>query len=208
MKKIGQILKSARIRKKYSLKKVEDLTKIKSNFIDAIENERWEVLPPFPTVLGFVKSVSTTLNINEKTAVAVLKRDYPPKLEPVSPKPDILLKFVWSPKLTFAVGTIIVLAAILGYLVFQYFRFISSPKLVVDKPKEGQMVIEDFVTVSGNTDTDAKITVNNQPVITDQDGKFSATLEVNAETKEVVIKSISRSGKETMVKRRITVEKR
>lgn len=206
MKTIGQILKSARIGKKYSLKKVEDLTKIKSDFVDAIENEKWGVLPPFPTVLGFVKSVSMILDINEKTAVAVLKRDYPPKSESVNPKPDVFSKFVWSPKLTFVIGTIVILVAILSYLAFQYFRFVSPPKLVIDKPKEGQTVTEDFIMVSGITDIDARITVNNQPIITDQDGKFSATLEVNTETKEIAIKSISRSGKETVVKRKITVD--
>lgn len=206
MKTIGQILKDARARKKYSLKKLEDLTKIKSDFIDAIEKENWEVLPPFPTVLGFVKSIANTLQINAKSAVAVLKRDYPPKKESMNPKPDISSKFVWSPKLTFIVGVGIVIAGILGYLIFQYTRFVSPPFLKVDSPKEEEVVSSRVVTISGATDSDAKVTANNQPVLVDQDGKFSATLEVNSETKEVTIKSISRSGKETVIYRKITVQ--
>lgn len=206
MKTIGQILKDGRQRKKYSLKKLEDLTKIKGDFISAVENEDWGILPPFPTVLGFVKSVSAALGMDEKIAVAILKRDYPPKKEFLTPKPDVSSKFVWSPKITFAVGVGVVTAAILGYLVFQYSRFISPPKLDLDSPVEGQTVTSRLVTVSGRTDSDAKITANNQAVLVNSDGKFDTNLEVDLETKEVVIKSISRSGKETVIYRKITVQ--
>src|SRR3989344_6726231 len=201
MKTIGQLLKEARVKKRYSLRHLSELTKIKLNFIEALEKEDWGVLPSFPTVLGFVKSVAAAIDVDEKTAVAVLKRDYPPKLESVNPKPDVGSKFVWGPKLTFMVGVGIVLAAIVGYLIFQYTKFVSPPALSVVSPKEGQVVTEGFVTVQGNTDTDAKIIANNQPIITDQNGKFKIELEVSLETKEVFVKAISRSGKETVVSR-------
>jgi cytoskeletal protein RodZ len=206
MKTIGQTLKNARESKKYSLKRLEDLTKIKRVFIDAIERESWSELPPFPTVLGFVKSIAAAVAVDEKTAVAVLKRDYPPKKEAISPKPDISSKFVWGPKLTFAIGVAIVLTLISAYLVFQYSKFISPPTLNVLEPKDGAMVGEKFVLVQGTTDTDSQVTVNNQPVITDQDGRFSVELEITLETQEVVIKAVSRSGKETVVSRRIEVK--
>lgn len=206
MKTIGQILKDARIAKKYSLMHVEGMTKIKSGFIDSIEKERWEALPPFPTVLGFVKSISTALDIDPKMAVAVLKRDYPPKNLKISPKPDVDSKFVWSPKLTFAVGVSAVLLLLFGYLIFQYVHFISPPRLSVDSPKEDQVVTGSSVAVFGSTDSDAKIVVNNQPVEVSDDGKFSVSLNIVKETKEVVIMASSRSGKTTTVLRKIEVQ--
>ena len=206
MKTIGQILKDARERKKYSPKKLEDLTKIKVLFVEALEKEKWGDLPPFPTVLGFVKSIANTLGLEANAAVAVLKRDYPPKIVAINPKPDVSSKFVWGPKLTFAVGVGITLALILGYLFFQYSKFISPPSLSISSPQDGQIVTENFVVVEGATDTDATITANNQPVITDQDGKFSTQLDVSEGTKEVIIKAVSRSGKETTVSRKIEVQ--
>lgn len=206
MKTIGQILSEARAKKRYSLRRLEELTKIKKDFIGALESESWGSLPAFPTVLGFVKSVAGAVGIDEKSAVAVLKRDYPPKKEAINPKPDVSSKFVWGPKLTFAVGVGIALAAIAGYLVFQWTKFISPPALNVTSPKEGQVVTENLVVVAGTTDTDAKVTANNQPLITDQDGKFTVSLEVAPETKEVEIKAISRSGKETVILRKIEVQ--
>lgn len=206
MQTIGQILKSARVAKKYSLWRVEEMTKIKSSFIDALEKQRWEKLPPFPTVLGFVKSIAGAVGVNEKTAVAVLKRDYPPKSLSINPKPDVSNKKTWSPKATFVTGVGVVLLVIFGYLIFQYIHFVSPPSLSVESPKENQEITSGFVTVFGTTETDVKLTVNNQPVLVDDDGKFSAEIAVTKETKEVDVIATSRSGKSTEVHRTIKVK--
>ena len=206
MHTIGQILKNARVSKSFSLNYVEKVTKIKASFIDAIEEEKWDQLPPFPTVLGFVKSISAALNVDSKMAVAVLKRDYPPKKLRVSPKPDVGAKFVWSPKLTFALGVGLVLLLIFGYLGFQYVHFISPPSLTIESPKDGQIISGGNVNVFGTTDIDAKIVVNNQPVLVSEDGKFSVSLDVSPSTKEIDITASSRSGKMIEVRRKIEVE--
>ncbi len=206
MKQIGQILKEARLAKSYSLKYIEEKTKIKSSFVEAIENQDWEVLPAFPTVLGFVKNISTFLDLDEKVVVATLKRDYPPQKLSINPKPDVSSKFTWSPKLTFLIGITAVLFLVFGYLIFQYIQFISPPKLDLQSPKDNQTINGGSVLVFGTTNGDTKITVNNQPVIVADDGKFSVTINVVPETNEVVVKAISRSGKETTVRRTIKVQ--
>lgn len=205
MKTIGQLLKDARETKGYSLIKMENITRIKMSFIEAIENEQWNVLPAFPTILGFVKSLSAALEINEKTAVAILKRDYPPKKLNINPKPDIKTKFSWSPKLTFIVGIIIVVVLFFGYLAFQYIQFISPPELNVDSPKQGQIISGNNVLVFGTTDIDSKITVNSQPVLVDENGKFSTSINITSTTKEVDVVATSRSGKMMEAKRSIQV---
>jgi cytoskeletal protein RodZ len=206
MNTIGQIIKIARVKKKLSFKKLEEITKIKASFIESIENEKWNNLPAFPTVSGFVKSISAPLGINEKMATAILKRDYPPKKLNINPKPNIPARFTWSPKLTFAVGTAAIVLIVLGYLGFQYLRFISPPGLTVDSPKENQIVSGNSVTVFGSTDPDVKITVNDQPVLVDQDGKFSVDIGITQSTKEIDIMAVSRSGKERTISRKITVQ--
>lgn len=205
MKTIGQILKEARIQRDYSLHYIGEKTKIKKNFIEAIENQNWQALPAFPTVLGFVKSISAVIGVDEKTATATLKRDYPPQKLRINPKPDVSSKFFWSPKLTFTLGIIGVLVVVFGYLIFQYVGFISPPKLNVESPKEGQTIVGNSVLVFGSTNGDAKITVNNQPVIVADDGKFSVNIEITPDTNEIDVVALSRSGKMTEVKRKIEV---
>ena len=152
------------------------------------------------------KSLANALGIDEKMAIAVLRRDYPPKKININPKPDVSSRFTWSPKLTFAVGIGAVILIVLGYLVFQYTKFISPPGLTIGSPKENQVVDGNSVLVFGSTDQDAKITVNNQPVLTDADGKFSVSLGVTSTTKEVDIIAVSRSGKINEIKRKIEVQ--
>lgn len=205
MKSIGEIFKDARVEKNLTLLQLENITKIKSSFINSIEKGSWDSLPPFPTVLGFVKSVATALSIDKDMATAVLKRDYPPKKLRISPNPDVVNKTSWSPKLTFTVGVGGIMIVLLSYLAIQYIHFISPPKLIIESPKEQQTVLNGSIDVFGKTDLDAKIMVNNQPVEISLDGKFSVNLEVVPETHEIVVTASSRSGKITTVRRSIDV---
>lgn len=206
MKTIGEILSQARVDKKYSLADVQGLTKIKTSFIDAIEKQKWEELPPLSTILGFVKSISMTLDVDQNMAVAILKRDYPPKKLDINPKPDVSSRFTWSPRLTFTLGVGAILITVLGYLAFQYSHFISPPGLSLESPREGQIINGNSALVFGFTETDAKIIVNNQPVLVSDDGKFSTSIGVTKDTNQITVKAISRSGKERVISRRIEVQ--
>lgn len=206
MRTIGKALKEARTKKRLSLAKLENTTKIKKDFIEALEKEDWERLPEFPVLLGFVKSIAKILKVEEKSMVALLRRDYPPKVLSINPKPDVENRFVWSPKLTFAVGVGVILVLILGYLGLQYKKFVSPPSLSVFEPKEEQAVNQPKVKVSGRTDSDSVVKINNQPIIVDAEGNFSVEIEIYEGTKEIEVRAISRAGRETVVHRKIKPE--
>jgi cytoskeletal protein RodZ len=206
MKTIGIYIKEARIKKRFSLEKIAKETKIKKKFVASIEKENWGALPEYPIVVGFVKKISNYMKLDERQAVAFLRRDYPPKVLPINPKPDVVKKFVWSPRLTFILGIATIAIAVLGYLGFQYSSFISPPKLVVDEPLEEQVVKQRSLIVSGKTDQDVAMKINNQPILIEEDGSFSAEIEIFEGTEEIVVKAVSRSGKETVVRRKIYPE--
>jgi len=206
MNTVGQIIQQTRENKGYSLDVVVKETKIRKSFVIAIEQEKWEQLPEYPVVQGFVKNISQLLGLDEEKMVATLRRDYPPKTVPINPKPDVSKKLAWSPRLTFVLGIAVVFILILGYLGYQYLQFIKPPKLVVYQPTEDEIVIGYSVKVIGTTDPDATLTVNNQPVIISESGDFEVELEISEDTSELVVKSSSRSGKETEVHRRIKVD--
>jgi hypothetical protein len=138
-------------------------------------------------------------------AVAVLKRDYPLKNLNINPK-ETKKVFTWSPKLTFTVGVGAIVLAVLGYLAFQYIRFVSPPTLVIESPVEGQVINGNSVLVFGQTDPDAKVIVDNEPVLTDEDGKFSVNIDITPTTKEISIEATSRSGKERIINRTINIQ--
>jgi cytoskeletal protein RodZ len=206
MRTVGSFLKEARVRKKYSLERLENLTKIKKSFITALESGDWPSLPDFPVIVGFVKSISKSLGLSEHEAVAILKRDFKPKSLSINPKPDVSDKFVWSPRLTFLVGVGVVLASVAGYLLYSYIGFVSPPRLEVYQPEDGEVVMRSMLRVTGKTTTDATVSVNNQPFIVSDEGAFEGEIEVFEGTEEIIIKATSRSGKQSSVSRKIKVE--
>jgi len=206
MKTIGKFLKDARLRKRYSLVRLEKEIKIKKEFLESLEKETWESLPEFPVVRGFVKAIAGFLGISQREAVALLRRDYPPKPITVVPKPDISSRLVFGPRLTFFLGILLVLILVLGYLSYQYLKFTRPPSLEIFEPEENQIVKGDTVLVSGKASTDAVIEVNNQPVLIDQDGRFEVEIRIFEGTEEVFVSATSRSGKETVIRRKIKPE--
>ncbi len=203
---IGRFLKEKRINKKLSRRKLGQITKIKEGFIAAIEEEKWEKLPEKAIVAGFVKSISSELGLRTTQVMALFRRDYPQIPLKINPDPDISTKFVWSPKITFFLVSLGVVLLVSIYLLLQYISFITPPKLIVNAPLEGQRVSTTKVEVSGFTDPSATVSVNRQPVLVNEDGSFETSLEVDSNTKEIEVKSRSRSGKETVVRRTINVE--
>lgn len=203
METIGSILKEARVKKRYSQARLEKETKIKKEFIEALEKQEWSKLPDFPVIFGFVKNIAQILKINQKRAAALLRRDYPPKALSVNPKPDVSKGFSWSPKLTFFLGLAIVSLVVFSYLAFQYLNFISPPPLSVFRPEEGAIVKQRTIVVTGKTDSDAVIRVNNQPALVNENGEFAEEIEIFEGSYEVEVSATSRSGKVTVVRRKI-----
>lgn len=206
MNTIGKILKDARESKNITLIDLENTTKIKKDFISKIEKEDWNNLPEFPVVSGFVKNIANSLDLSVDNVNATLRRDYPPKKLRINPKPDINNKFTWSPKLTFAIGVSVLVLVVLGYLGLQYKKFITPPELTVNSPKQNEIITQNKIKVSGKTTTDVSLTVNNQPITLDQDGAFITIIEITKETKNLVFKATSRSGKVTEKSIDISVE--
>lgn len=77
---IGEILKKERESKNITLEQVEEATKIRRKYLDAIENEKFEILPGEVYVKGFIATYLKYLGIKERPDVVEILK---PKPEPV-----------------------------------------------------------------------------------------------------------------------------
>lgn len=200
MKSIGQVLKSARLSQEISLEELERQTKIKKEFIDSIEREKWQRLPEFSVVSGFVKNIATSLSVEREKAMALLRRDYPKEGQQVAqPKPDMEKRTIIGPRIVFIIAASLLMFIVGGYIFAQYRSFNKAPSLVVIEPRDGQEVSlsDDFLAVSGQTDPTATIIVNNQSVLVEDDGEFTTELEIGTNLNVVNVTATSRSGKKS-----------
>lgn len=207
MKTIGEFLKEVRLERGFTLKKLEEKTKIKKSFLGNIENEKWEDLPEYGVVKGFVKSISDVLDIDNDTALALLRRDYSSNRKvAVNPKPDVKQRFSWGPKFTVLIVILVSILSVVAYISYQYISFNQPPKLEVLLPEENEVIKNLKVVVSGTTDPGSVVIVNNQPILVDENGNFSDVVEIKQGSEEIQVFAKSRSGKETQVTRKIKTE--
>jgi cytoskeletal protein RodZ len=208
MKTAGELLKEKRLLKELSLEDVSKKTKIKVEFLEAIENSDYSLLPSATFAKGFLRNYATFLYLNPDTMVAMFRRDFTQNakgeiiprglVEPVNSKPRF-----------FSVSLILTTIAIVvfvGFLGIQLISWWSLPKIKLIKPQNNDTYGEK-VTFKGVADNDATVKVNGQLVILDQNGQFTLDLIFPAGTHSVIIEATNRRGKSTLVERTFTVSK-
>lgn len=208
MKSVGDLLREKRLLLELSLSDVSAKTKIKQEYLLAIESSDFDSLPSATFTKGFLRSYANFLHLNPDTLVAMFRRDY---LE--SKKGEIiphgLVTPVGSKPKFFTVTTILTTLAtlvFLGFLAIELIAWSSLPKLKLLQPQNGDTYGEK-VTFKGVASSDATVTVDAQRVIVDQNGQFSLDLIYPAGTHTVIVETKNREGKTTLLERTFTVSK-
>ncbi len=209
MIKIGERLKQERIKKGYTLDQIAKATKIRPQFITAIEEGNYTKLPGSSYTQGFVKNYIEFLDLPMKESMAMFRREFNEKeyvgIVPDSfvNKEDIPLKTV---RLNRAIALVVIaVVGILLYLFYQYRSAFFAPALTVDVPVERAIVASQSVVVSGATDSNTTVTVNNLPAFVDANGHFTKEVPVFPGTSTIVIKSVNSFGRITSLERHIVV---
>jgi hypothetical protein len=79
------------------------------------------------------------------------------------------------------------------------FNKAQDPSLEISEPQDGSKIQEDHVTVTGNTDKDAKVYINGQE-IENKDGAFSKTVNLNKGANFIEVKAVDPDNRETVKK--------
>jgi cytoskeleton protein RodZ len=82
---LGATLKAEREKRGLSLNQVASVTKLRTQMIDALENEAWGNLPPPVFVRGFIRTYAKVLGADEKNLLSLYERVMPAKTEPPPP---------------------------------------------------------------------------------------------------------------------------
>lgn len=208
MVSIGHKLKEARIQRKLTIEEVAEATKIKPQFLEAIEKEEYSKLPSPAYAQGFVRNYADFLGLPKVQTTALFKRDYDEKKVSKVISDRMYRQQNYS-------GTRINLRVIVivSFVAFFLFAFIYSqvkstyisPTVSITSPKEGS-VVQTVVEVVGKTDNNAIVTVNNEPVFVQQSGEFKKTITLFPGQVTITVKAKNRSGKETVIERKVIVK--
>jgi cytoskeletal protein RodZ len=70
---IGELLKQNRLTKGYSLDDIEEATKIRAKYLEALENEEFDILPGQVYVIAFLRNYARFLGLNDDEMVEQYK---------------------------------------------------------------------------------------------------------------------------------------
>jgi len=124
---LGALLKDEREKKGLSLDEVAKITRLRKHFLEALENEDWDILPAPVFMKGFIKSYAQTLGLDERKALDLYKKIAPFEEEP--PKPLVETKGSKNQGIFLGISLLGVVMAVIIYL------FTGQQASVPDKKK-------------------------------------------------------------------------
>jgi cytoskeletal protein RodZ len=201
-KTLGELLKSTRQKKEITLEDAETVTKVKLKYLKALEENNWDILPLDVYTRGFILSYSKLLNIKKdevlslfETEALLHRRRQNSELSYNRSFRDI--KFLITPKLLAYSALSLFVLTMVGYIVFQITSFAGLPSLEIITPANNIVVDQDSIDMSGLTDPDAIVKVNDENVPVTQEGRFISTLRLHRGVNVLKVKAINKTKKET-----------
>lgn len=209
MIKVGQKLYEERVKRNLTIEDISSATKIRASFIEAIEKGEYHKLPSSSYVQGFVRNYVKFLNLPEKETMAVFRREFDAK-KTFRVLPEGLARneeftiHRFKLRQTFVVA-LVFFAILFLYILFQYRYAIINPPLNISYPPEGAVISGESVVISGRTNPDSTIYVNDEAVVVDEEGNFKKEVDLFQGENKIVIKSVNRFSRQTSITRQIRV---
>jgi len=210
MIRAGQKLKDERQSRGLTLSEISNATKIKVEFLSAIEKGEYEKLPSASYAHGFVRNYAKFLDFAEEKILALFRREFDGK-KVYKVLPEGLVGQKEMPLKRFKIRQVVYLIVILfvlllGYIIFQYRYAIINPPLNIQSPKESEVLLFSTISIVGRTDPNSTVFVNDESVSVNSDGTFKKEITGFPGKTTITIKAVNRFGKQSIVERHVVIK--
>lgn len=198
---LGQKLKRARKKRKISLTEAEIETKIRSKFLESLENDDWINLPADAYTKGFVMRYARFLGLSEQESYDQYKRErsvFQSKSNDfLMPKKSVKeFKFIITPKFFVPALVALFVIGIFSYIIYQVYGFAAAPELAIVSPNNNSILETEDIEIRGITSQNANVSVNEQMVSVSSDGKFITDYKLQNGINVIQIKAMNKANKE------------
>lgn len=210
---LGQVFRRYRKEEGIKVFKIEQDLKISKKVILALESDDYKNLPDDLYVKNFIKSYADylsldynkLLNLYEQTKKDQSTISGQEKQGQKQNKPKKVRAFL-TPRMirNFIIALIVI--SLLTYISFQVKKIFNPPNLEVTNPVQDIIIEDDFINISGQTEKEAQVFVNEKEVFLDSDGKFEIELDLQKGLNLIKISARKRHGGEAVVYREILVQ--
>lgn len=198
---LGEKLRRARKRKGVDLIEAELATKVRAKYLEALENEDFDLLPNDIYTRGFISTYADYLDLDSQKIISLWEQQALVKNKEVDDdfRANNSLKekaFVITPRIiALCIGAVFCLTAVI-YVIFQVVSFASVPKLAIDSPTKDSVVETDQILVSGKTDAGVNLAVNKESITVGPDGHFQQYIVLQNGLNTIVITAKNKANKE------------
>lgn len=209
MIKIGERLLQARKKMGISLEDASKNTKIRIEFLSALEHGDYNKLPSGTYVVGFLRNYADFLNLPTKETIALFKREFDER-EHLGVLPKSFTN-PYSSSFSIRIGNFGLIISlgiifIIAFIIFEYKAAFINPQISITIPKENSVISSQTLMVKGKTDVNTIVSINSQQTLIDASGNFSKTISILPSDKTITIKAVNSFGRNTTAIRHITVK--
>ncbi len=209
--RLGEQLKEVRQTAKLSLDQVAAATKIRKQFIKALEAGDYEAFPAEVYLRGFLENYAAFLGFPQDEVLLQYKRERGITGAPTGKRlldvpqnrPNRISRFSITPRTLWYTAGALGLVIVIGYLASQVFTAATPPKLEVYRPAANATITTETVEVEGRTDSGAQLAINNQPIPTDPDGGFKEKVRILPGANTIRVTAANKAGKQRVVTRQL-----
>jgi hypothetical protein len=204
---LGEYLQQVRNQLNLDIKTVSLLTQIKPSYIELLEASNYQQLPADVYVRGFLKSLADFYHIKEQILIDQYEKER--GFESVNNHGPEKKKAVdnWlslNPRTLIVGGSLLVALLAVVYVAFEIRSVLAPPYLSLTEPGSDITVNGNSAVISGKGEIGAEVFINNQPVLSDQNGEFSETLLLKPGLNIIEVTEKNKFNKVSKITRQIT----
>jgi len=207
---LGERLRRVREESGLSLEEAEQAIQISKKHLQALEESNYNILPGQVYIEGFLKEYAQFLKVSQDFVIDLYKQerkvisqqDTRDKKQAFHKVP----KEIITPKLIRNIIIGVIIVGCLLYLGLEVKRIIAPPFLEISAPSDFITIEDTSVVITGKTEPEATVTINNQEVFLNSEGLFEEEIDLQEGVNIIKISAKKKRSEENTVYRNVLVE--
>lgn len=194
---VANRLKNSRIEQSFSLDDVSQKTQIQKKYLEVLESGKYHDLPGDIYVRNWIKLYAEFLSlpVNELLIEYKLEKTVGQKFSKnIYQEQKNKWKFL-GPHLIRRAVVVVVVLIVLGYLAWEINNIISPPEVSIFQPADNTKTTESVIVISGQTEKEIQLSINNELVLLDGDGSFSQEVNLSLGLNNLTINAKKKHSK-------------
>lgn len=208
---IGDRLRTKREERGETLSDVEKATRVTKKYLIALEANNFKRLPEKIYAKNFVKALARHYGLDEDILGESLVREMAAitggkETERIPTGEHLRKKLVATPMVIKSGVVAVLFVAVISYFGFSVHQILKPPKLVVYSPQDSEVYNNRSIVLTGETEPEVELTVNQEGVLIETDGTFNETLNLPEGVSILRVAAKKKHSKEQEVYIKVVIE--